>query len=355
MKKGLLILILLVTVLIIGYVLINRNYNNPEPTDKVNVTDGEVLSEEVVIDKVSKSGSEDIVASQEVNTSEIIETNPEIALEAGNSIAEVDSSYQVFNPVDNRIIAFYGNFYSSRMGILGQYSEPEVLAKLQQVMSEWQIADPARQTIPAIHYIASTAQSTPTNNGFYTMRMPADQILRAIAMSLKVSGLTILDLQVGQADVLGEVKFIERYLRLPNVHIGLDPEFIMSNGAVPGQRIGTIDAVEINQVVDYLSQIVTANSLPPKILVLHRFTENMITNVSQIKQTPQVTTIIEMDGWGSPALKKSTYQHVITNDAVSYSGFKIFYGNDLRPPSLRLITPAEILSLSPVPIYIQYQ
>jgi len=35
---------------------------------------------------------------------------------------------------------------------------------------------------------------------------------------------------------------------------------------------------------------------------------------------------------------------------VQFTGFKLFYKND-KP----MMAPAEVLSLSPVPVYIQYQ
>jgi hypothetical protein len=39
---------------------------------------------------------------------------------------------------------------------------------------------------------------------------------------------------------------------------------------------------------------------------------------------------------------------------VQFTGFKLFYKNDLKK-SDRLMTPEEILALTPKPLYIQYQ
>ena len=36
-------------------------------------------------------------------------------------------------------------------------------------------------------------------------------------------------------------------------------------------------------------------------------------------------------------------------------GIKIFYKNDLKPPSLGLLSPSEVLNLNPKPIFVQYQ
>ena len=42
-------------------------------------------------------------------------------------------------------------------------------------------------------------------------------------------------------------------------------------------------------------------------------------------------------------------------EPVQFAGFKIFYKNDMKPPSDRLLTPGDLLKLTPRPIFIQYQ
>ena len=116
-----------------------------------------------------------------------------------------------------------------------------------------------------------------------------------------------------------------------------------------------MDASEINQAAKILADIIKENNLPPKILIVHRFTEGMVTNYKNIQPLPEVQIVIEMDGWGSPELKKAMYGHVIYTEPVQFSGIKLFYKNDLRAPSTRMLTPEEILNLRPRPSYIQYQ
>jgi hypothetical protein len=64
---------------------------------------------------------------------------------------------------------------------------------------------------------------------------------------------------------------------------------------------------------------------------------------------------MDMDGWGFGAKKINTYKQVIVSEPVQFTGFKLFYKNDLKAPSTRLLTPQEILNLSPRPSFIQYQ
>jgi hypothetical protein len=255
----------------------------------------------------------------------------------------------------NRIVAYYGNFYSKKMGALGEYPEDVMIEMLLGEVKKWEVADPSTPVIPAIHYIASTAQPSPGRDNKYMLQMPFSEIDKSIALAEKVKGIVFLDLQIGHSDVITEVKEIEKYLALPQVHLGIDPEFAMKDGSRPGTRIGKVDAKEINDVAELLAKIVRDNNLPPKILVIHRFTEEMVTNYKDIRPLPEVQIVIQMDGWGSPELKKATYEHIIYDEPVQFSGFKLFYKNDIRMLGSRLITPEEILKLRPIPSYIQYQ
>lgn len=255
----------------------------------------------------------------------------------------------------NRIIAYYGNLYSTKMGVLGQYPEDEMLARLKVEVDKWTAADPATPAIPALHYIAVVAQGSAGTDGKYRARMPSSEIDKVIAMAAKINGLVFLDIQVGLSNVQTEVPLLQKYLKLPNVHLGLDPEFSMKTGAKPGKVIGTMDATDINFAVNYLDKLATDNNLPPKILVVHRFTQGMVTNVANIKPTSNVQIIMNMDGWGGQAKKIGTYKNFIYPQPVQFTGFKLFYKNDVLTAGTTLMTPETLLKLNPQPIYIQFQ
>ncbi|OJW59686.1 MAG: hypothetical protein BGO55_22220 [Sphingobacteriales bacterium 50-39] len=254
-----------------------------------------------------------------------------------------------------RIVAYYGNFYSKNMGILGEYPPDEMLRRLKVELKKWQEADTATPVIPAIHYIAVTAQGSPGKDGKYRLRMPAKQIDSALHIAARINALVFLDVQVGFSNVQAEIPMLEKYLKMPNVHLGIDPEFSMKTGKRPGTVIGTMDASDVNFVSNYLAGLVKTNNLPPKILVVHRFTRPMITNYKSIQRHPQVQIVMDMDGWGEPTLKYDSYKSYISLEPVQFTGFKLFYKNDIRKPKSRMLTPAEVLKQKPSPIYIQYQ
>ena len=252
----------------------------------------------------------------------------------------------------NRIVAYYGNLYSKGMGVLGEYPEDVMLDKLNGEVKKWQDADPSTPVIPALHYIAVVAQAGPSKTGKYIARMPDSQIDRVLEMAKKINGIVFLDVQVGQSNVQTEVPLLEKYLKLPNVHLGIDPEFATGNKR-PGTVIGTLDASDVNFAANYLAKIVQDNNLPPKILIVHRFTQPMVTNYQNITPLPEVQIVMDMDGFGSQGSKLNTYKQYIYKQPVQFTGFKLFYKNDLaRGP---MFTPEQLLKLTPIPSYIQYQ
>ncbi len=254
----------------------------------------------------------------------------------------------------NRIVAYYGNLYSKGMGILGEYPKEVVLKKLAIEAEVWQKADPSTPVIPALHYIAVVAQAGSGKDGKYRSRMPDKEIDKVLEMAKEIDGIVFLDIQVGLSNVETEVPLLEDYLKLPNVHLGIDPEFAMRGKAHPGSEIGSLDAKDINFAAEYLAGLVKKNKLPPKILVIHRFTNPMLTNTKNILPLPEVQIVINMDGFGAGGNKINTYKSFIASQPVQFTGFKLFYKNDTARGK-KLLTPKEILNLSPIPVYIQYQ
>ena len=254
-----------------------------------------------------------------------------------------------------RIVAYYGNFYSTRMGILGEYSRDEVLRRLNEAVLDWEEADPSTPVMPAIDYIAVTAQASPGGDGLYRFRMPEEHIERAIDMADEIGGIVILEVQAGLANLMDEVEHLEPYLSLPQVHLAIDPEFAMKYRQPPGTAVGTVDASELNTIAEYLAELVQTHDLPPKILVVHRYTQSMVTNSDQITPLADVQVVMDMDGWGTPGQKIATYKAYIQEEPVQFTGFKVFYKNDVRYTGSYLMSPEQILQLLPKPIFIQYQ
>jgi len=254
-----------------------------------------------------------------------------------------------------RVVAFYGNPLSKKMGVLGEYPKEQMFAMLDREVARWAKADPSRPVVPALHLIVTVAQGAPGKNGLYRLWMRDSLVNEVHSWARSRNALFFIDVQVGKSTVPAELPRLRPFLEQPDVHLAIDPEFSMApSGAVPGRKIGTLDAKDINWAVDFLDEIARSKNLPPKMLVVHRFTRGMVTNATKIRYTPHVQVIMDMDGWGPPWLKFDSYHDYVKAEPVQFTGFKLFFHNDTKTGD-PLLTPSEVLRLTPRPLYIQYQ
>src|SRR5256714_5910397 len=253
-----------------------------------------------------------------------------------------------------RIIAYYGNPLSKKMGILGELPPDQMLARFDKEIAAWTKADPTHPVQPALHLIAVVAQGSPGRDGKYRLRMTDSLINMVYGWAQKRNAIMFLDVQVGQSTVQEELPRLVPFLQRPNVMLAIDPEFSMKDGTPPGKKIGTMTSTDVNYAINLLSGLVKQYNLPPKILIVHRFTRRMISDSKGIKLDPRVQVVINMDGWGQPWLKYDSYRAYVEAEPVQYTGFKLYYHNDTKKGD-PLLTPPEVLMLNPKPLYIQYQ
>jgi hypothetical protein len=251
---------------------------------------------------------------------------------------------------DRRIVSYYGNPLATGMGVLGEVPPEQMFPRLNAQADEYRSADSGRAVQPALELVAVVAQGQPGADGLYRLRMDPDLIERVAGWAQDRGYLLILDVQIGRGRVDDEVQWLLPFLKRPNIHLALDPEFAMPAGHVPGERIGTMDAAAINGAQKTLASLVESEGLPPKMLVVHRFTEEMVTSPLQIRLDPRVQVVMVMDGFGSPAGKTKQYNELIAQPRVQYTGFKLFYKHD-EP----LMSPKQVLELDPAPDLVIHQ
>ena len=251
---------------------------------------------------------------------------------------------------DHLIVAFYGNPKSQKMGILGQLPPESMLPRLEAAATEWAKVERGRKVLPALHMVVTVAQGKPGKSGKYRLRQPDELIEKVLSWAEDRRWIVFLDVQIGGSSVAAELSRLVKYLERPYVHLALDPEYAMQPGGVPGKRVGSLDAAQVNEAVELLTTIVDRQNIPPKVLVVHRFTQGMLTNYRQIKLDQRVQVVMNMDGFGPPRIKEDAYKSFIALEPVQFTGFKLFYKKD-RP----MMPPERVLGLTPKPVYIQYQ
>ena len=249
-----------------------------------------------------------------------------------------------------RIVTFYGHPHDPNMGIIGEYSMEEIASAVRTKAADYAAADPTRPVIPAFELIATVAQRTPGADGTYILDTDHETLTSYIDYAAEHGMLVFLDLQIGRGTVANEIEKVRDLLARPNVHLAIDPEFAVAEGQVPGEYIGSLPAESITYAQQVLADISAANGIPPKILIVHQFREDMIQGKEQLAPYPGVQLVIDADGYGAAELKTAVYNFLVRDEPIEYAGVKLFFRQDTP-----LMTPQDILALVPPPDVIIYQ
>ncbi|NNF55663.1 MAG: hypothetical protein HKN03_14605 [Acidimicrobiales bacterium] len=247
------------------------------------------------------------------------------------------------------IIADYGSGATPRLGIAGEGTPLEAAQRVAARAKEWEEAT-GIPTIPAFDYIQTVAQASPGSDGDYSAHTSREDLDTYLAAIRSVDGLLILDFQPGGGHFMKQVVQYEDYLRQPDVGLALDTEWRMPWGVAPATIIGYATASEINEVGEYLANIVAEDNLPQKAFVIHQFRAKMVRDRAAIVDRPELATIFHIDGHGTKQLKRTVYRQLLPGEEF-YAGFKLFFDEDTG-----LMTPLEVRDdLARIPAMVSYQ
>ncbi len=248
----------------------------------------------------------------------------------------------------HRVVAFYGNPQDKELGVLGIGSQKAMLAKLEKQAAPY--GRKTRPVLPALELITTVAAASPGADGSYTLHTPPEVIDRYLRAARKAKALLILDIQPGLNDFPTEMRRLIKWLKEPDVSLALDPEWRVQPGQVPGQVIGSVTAQEVNRTSADLAQLTRANNLPQKLLLVHQFTEGMVTNPELVANRPGLATVFNVDGFGAKPNKINKYKALVVGKERFHHGFKLFYKEDLG-----LMKPRSVMALTPRPDLIVYE
>lgn len=247
------------------------------------------------------------------------------------------------------LVTWYGNPHSRLMGVLGESSGRDRAEGLRKQAQAY-VDLTSRTVVPAYHLVAVVAQPVPGRDARYRRREP-EQVIRSLLAEARQNGFRlVLDIQPGRASVADEVNALVPYLQEPDVDLALDPEFRMAEDGVPGRRIGSMRASEVNAAIDIVEKLIVERDLPPKVLIVHQFTLGMLPDKKAIRTSPHVAVTLDMDGFGSQSLKLASYRVVMRQRQLDFAAMKLFYRIDAG-----LFTPKQVMALTPTPSVVIYQ
>jgi hypothetical protein len=249
---------------------------------------------------------------------------------------------------DFRVVALYGNPRDAELGELGIGTPTRAGIKLNKQAKPY--ARKTRPVLPAMELISTMATAAPGPDGNYSDQQPAEMIDRYLKAARRAKALLILDIQPGRARFSKEIERLKPWLKEPDVGLALDPEWRVGPDQVPGQVIGSMHADNVNLAARYLSKVVSDNKLPEKLLLVHRFTDDMIIDDHRLRESPGVRTVINTDGFGTASAKVAKYHDFARRTPTMARGFKLFYKEDTN-----VMTPRQVMALRPRPDLVVYE
>ena len=247
------------------------------------------------------------------------------------------------------LVTWYGSPWTGRMGVLGRLRGQALADGLKRQADAYAKVSNKR-VLSAYELVAIVAQGQPGRDGMYRRRESRQVIDRMLREARSAGAKLILDVQTGRSTVMEEMLYLLPYLEQPDVYLALDPEFSMGTDGVPGRRIGEMHAREVNDAIATLELLIYRRNLPSKVLIVHQFVTGMLPDKERIDSSPVLDIVLDVDGFGSPALKRNTYRTVLAQRALPFTGFKLFYLQDTN-----LLQPSDVLALTPSPALIIYQ
>ncbi|MDR2617667.1 MAG: hypothetical protein LBC62_02245, partial [Treponema sp.] len=247
--------------------------------------------------------------------------------------------------LNNDILAFYGHPNSKNMGILGRYSKEELNEKLSALAGEYRAASGGREIRKAFYIIFGTVWPE-GEIGIIRESLLKEYVEYAQANDI----LIFIDHQIGRYNPIDAVKRMLPWLKYPNVHLALDPEWRTTK---PMVEIGTVSAEEINQVQRVMEDYIIENKLPgERLLVIHQFNWRMISNREKVNAGfSRVRLVHCADGFGNPDIKRQAYAYNAQASNMPVKAFKLFYNFGIPGAGYDspLLTPKEVFSLKPRP------
>jgi hypothetical protein len=247
-----------------------------------------------------------------------------------------------------QVVAFYGAPQDEQLGALGVGGPRAAARRLERQARPYRLG--SRPVLPAFELIATVAHAAAGEDGDYSARLTHRDIARYLRAARRRRMLLVLDIQPGRAPFMREVRAFRRYLEQPDVSLALDPEWSMGPGQIPGREIGSTDAATINRVSRYLSRIVRKLNLPQKLLVVPRFTTDMIRDERRLERQPGVALTVNVDGFGDRPNKVAKYRMFTRGRRDRHHGLKLFYEEDTD-----LMRPRDVLRLRPRPELVVYE
>lgn len=215
-----------------------------------------------------------------------------------------------------------------------------------------------RKALPVFELIAVVVMGFPGPDAKFRRRVPDEVVDDYLKAAREAKAILLLNIQPGHSEFTTEVQHFAKYLNEPDVGLALDPEWALDpkdKKTIPGKEYGNMTGGQLNEIAEYLSGIVAEHDLPEKLLVFHQVNNWVLKKEEDITPHKGVVLVKSVDGLGPMGSKIKTYNWLVkTMPQGVHAGFKLFFDEDTQIGH-HLMSPKEVLGLTPVPEYVMYE
>jgi hypothetical protein len=245
------------------------------------------------------------------------------------------------------LVAYYGSANTGALGVLGETSPDRMVRRLRAAAAPFE--RPGSKVQIVFELIVTVADAGPGDDGDFNHDIARADVQRYIDAAHEHGALLLLDIQPGREGFLSAARRWKWALEDPYVGLALDPEWRMGRRGVPGRKIGSVSATEVNRVSAWLKTLVRIEDLPQKLFVLHQFRTAMVEDIEDVAPRRGLVMVQHVDGFGTPAQKLNTFATVV-RPRQFFLGFKLFYDEDRR-----LMSPDRVRAIRPRVQFVSYQ
>lgn len=253
--------------------------------------------------------------------------------------------------LNNDLVGIYGKPKAYTMGVLGRYKLEDIDPILDEYVQMYDKANGERGVIPVLYIIYGTCFP-----GGDIGLLSNATVKRYVEYAAERGWYVFLDHQIGRFGVKNAVNALLPFLKYPNVHLAIDPEWHTTR---PMKEIGSVTSADINMAQQMMQDYMIKNNIQgSRFFVIHQFNAVMISNRYAVKSNyEKVQLILCSDGHGPPHLKRQTYAYNALAKNIPLKSFKLFTKPTVAGAGydIPLMTPEQVLELKPRPYFIMYQ
>ncbi|MDT0160668.1 hypothetical protein [Bacillus sp. AG4(2022)] len=107
-------------------------------------------------------------------------------------------------------------------------------------------------------------------------------------------------------------------------HLAIDTEFHVKEGQIHELDLGTVDGKEVQEAIEYVSNLSAENELPEKMVIVHQFADKVLINKDSTQPTDNTVVVINFEDMDWMLSKEPDTMKLYKSSLFNTAGSKSF-------------------------------